>query len=104
VLLLYTPLVIEPKQGMYHNVVVVDAASLYPTMAIHYNISFDTVNCKCCKKNPRAKIKLNKAFFKDCKFISKTIVGSAKIQGAFTRKLKIFRQERLQQKKLANMR
>jgi DNA polymerase I len=94
-------LVIDPKQGMYHNVVVVDAASLYPTMAIRYNISFDTVNCKCCKKNPRAKIKLNKALFKDCKFVDKNNCWICKKrEGAFPRKLKIFRQERLEQKKL----
>ena len=37
-------LVLAPKQGIYHNTVVVDAASLYPAMGIHYNISFDTVN------------------------------------------------------------
>ena len=49
-------LVLDPKQGLYHNTVVVDASSLYPTMGIHYNLSFDTVNCECCRKNPRAKV------------------------------------------------
>lgn len=29
-------MVIEPKQGIYHNAVVEDAASLYPTMVIYY--------------------------------------------------------------------
>jgi DNA polymerase, archaea type len=43
--------VIEPKQGFYHNVVVVDATSLYPSVGINYNLSFDTINCKCCKDN-----------------------------------------------------
>ena len=57
-------LVLNPKQGLYRNTVVVDASSLYPTMGIHYNLSFDTINCKCCKNNPRAKVKLNEAFFK----------------------------------------
>ncbi|MGH9952508.1 MAG: DNA polymerase domain-containing protein, partial [Nitrososphaeraceae archaeon] len=64
-------LVLDPKQGMYHNTAVVDAASLYPTMAIHFNLSFDTINCKCCKKNPGAKAMLNNTFFKGCKFIVK---------------------------------
>ena len=56
-------LVLDPKHGLYHNTVVVDAASLYPTMGIHYNLSFDTINCKCCKNNPRAKVKFNRIIF-----------------------------------------
>jgi DNA polymerase, archaea type len=96
-------LVLNPKQGLYHNTVVVDAASLYPTMGIHYNLSFDTINCKCCKNNLHAKVKLNEAFFKDCKFISKNKCWICqKREGAFPKKLKIFRRERLEQKKLRN--
>ena len=44
-------LVLEPKFGLYSNIIVVDAASLYPTVSILYNISFDTINCECCKKD-----------------------------------------------------
>jgi DNA polymerase, archaea type len=96
-------LVLDPKQGMYHNTIVVDAASLYPTMAILYNISYDTVNCKYCKKNPHAKVNLNKAFFASCKFISKDNCWICrKREGAFSKKLKIFRHERLEQKRLGN--
>jgi DNA polymerase I len=29
---------------------------MYPTIAINYNISFETVNCRCCKGNPSARI------------------------------------------------
>jgi DNA polymerase, archaea type len=29
---------------------------MYPTIAIAHNISFETVNCRCCKHNPTAKI------------------------------------------------
>jgi DNA polymerase, archaea type len=29
---------------------------MYPTIAINYNISFETVNCRCCKDNPSARI------------------------------------------------
>lgn len=96
-------LVLDPKQGLYRNTVVVDAASLYPTMGIHYNLSFDTINCKCCKNNPRARVKLNKSFFKGCKFVSKSNCWICqKREGAFPRKLRIFRHERLRQKKLGN--
>ena len=48
--------VLAPKKGIYHNLVVVDVISLYPSMAILHNISFDTVNCECCKDDPNAKI------------------------------------------------
>jgi DNA polymerase elongation subunit (family B) len=48
--------VLWPKQGWYLNVIVLDAASLYPTVAILFNLSFDTINCQCCKDNPDAKI------------------------------------------------
>ena len=41
--------VLVPKEGLYHNVVVVDAISLYPSVAINYNISYDTVNCIVAK-------------------------------------------------------
>ena len=43
-------LVIEPAIGYYNNqdVYVLDVKSLYPTMMINNNISFDTVNCPCC--------------------------------------------------------
>ena len=34
--------VLEPKKGIYHNLIVVDVTSLYPSMAILHNISFDT--------------------------------------------------------------
>jgi DNA polymerase elongation subunit (family B) len=44
-------LVLQPKKGLYHNLMIVDVASLYPTMAILYNISFDTVNCECCEND-----------------------------------------------------
>ena len=85
-------LVLNSKEGLYHNTVVVDAASLYPTMGIHYNLSFDTINCKCCKNNSRAKVKLGDAFFKGCKFISKKNCWICqKREGAFPKKLKVFK-------------
>jgi DNA polymerase elongation subunit (family B) len=49
--------VFEPVPGLYENVHVVDVASLYPTMAINYNISPETVNCECCRNDPQARVK-----------------------------------------------
>ena len=95
--------VLVPKQGLYHNVVVVDAISLYPSVAINYNISFDTVNCTCCKDDPSARITLDSKFLKDCKFIKQENCWICKQkEGAFPKKLKVFKEERLKQKKLGN--
>ncbi len=59
--------VLTPKKGFYHNLVVVDVTSLYPSMAVLHNISFDTVNCECCRDNPNAKLcgEINSMFNSD---------------------------------------
>ena len=38
-------LVIEPKQGVFFNVSVLDFASLYPSLIKVHNLSYETVNC-----------------------------------------------------------
>ena len=49
--------VIEPTKGYYRQpVYVLDVKSLYPTMMINHNISFDTINCECCKDDSNAKV------------------------------------------------
>jgi DNA polymerase elongation subunit (family B) len=97
--------VLKPKKGLYHNIVVVDAASLYPSVGINYNISFDTINCSCCKDNPDVKISslLPSEFLRDCKFIQpdKDWICRQKT-GAFPAKLKVFKEERLKEKKIGN--
>ena len=50
-------MLLEPIKGYYQQpVYVLDVKSLYPTMMINNNISFDTVNCDCCKDDPEAKV------------------------------------------------
>ena len=49
--------VYEPIPGFYENLLNIDVASLYPTMAITYNISPETVNCDCCRNDPEARVK-----------------------------------------------
>ncbi len=90
--------VLQPK-GLYHDLIVVDVASLYPSMAILYNISFDTVNCECCKDDSQCRI--NEDIIKDCK-IQKEYWTCRQKEGAFPNKLKVFKEERLKQKKLGN--
>lgn len=43
-------LVIEPPRGVFFNVVVLDIASLYPSIIKNYNLSYETVDMNWCKK------------------------------------------------------
>jgi DNA polymerase I len=86
--------VIESKKGVYHNLMIVDAVSLYPTMAILHNISFETINCACCTDTDKAKVPsavLDKGYW-ICK----------RKDGAFPQKLREFSAERARQKQLEN--
>jgi DNA polymerase elongation subunit (family B) len=49
--------IFEPVPGLHEDIHVVDVASLYPTMAINYNISPDTVNRECCRNDPAARVR-----------------------------------------------
>ena len=51
-------LVVEPKLGIHFNVVVVDFASLYPSIIKVHNLSYETVNCShlSCKNDPEQQI------------------------------------------------
>ncbi len=42
--------VFEPSAGIFFNVIVLDFASLYPTIIKQYNISYETVNAPGCKE------------------------------------------------------
>lgn len=91
--------VLQPKKGLYHDLIVVDVTSLYPTMAILRNLSFDTINCGCCEDILQYRI--DKDITKDCKIEEEYWVCRQK-EGAFPKKLEIFKEERLKQKKLGN--
>ncbi len=41
----------EPEAGLHENIGVIDFASLYPSISSTYNISVETLNCSCCKKD-----------------------------------------------------
>jgi DNA polymerase I len=87
-------LVIEPKRGLYRNLKVVDVVSLYPSVAILHNISFDTVNCTCCMNRGDAKVPAD--------VIDKGYWICKQKEGAFPRKLRQFKEERIRQKQLGN--
>jgi DNA polymerase, archaea type len=87
-------LVVEPKHGLYRNLKVVDVVSLYPSVAILHNISFDTVSCACCINREDAKVTddvIDKGYW-ICK----------QKEGAFPKKLRQFKEERVRQKQLGN--
>jgi DNA polymerase I len=87
--------VIEPTRGEHRNVIVLDVASLYPTVIINHNISFDTIFCHCCKGGPLAMVPKEVIDVKDywtCR----------KQQGVFTERMNYFTKEQLRQKKLGN--
>ena len=83
--------VIEPTRGEHKNVTVLDVASLYPTVIINYNISFDTIFCDCCKDDPSARVPKEVIDAKDYWICRKR-------QGVFTERMRYFTQERLRQK------
>jgi DNA polymerase elongation subunit (family B) len=45
--------VFDPKPGLYKNIVVFDYLSLYPTIIGSHNIGPGTLNCDCCKDEPK---------------------------------------------------
>jgi DNA polymerase elongation subunit (family B) len=87
-------LVIEPKRGLYRNLKVVDVVSLYPSVAILHNISFDTVNCACCIDREDARVPTD--------VIEKGYWICKQREGAFPMKLRQFKEERVRQKQLGN--
>src|SRR5215211_4139485 len=99
------PEVLLPRKGFYNNIIVVDVKSLYPSVGINYNLSFDSINCKCCKNDYQAKVWniIPDEFTKDCKFINPAADWICrKKNGAFPTKLKVFKAERLKEKALGN--
>ncbi|MDN5868559.1 MAG: hypothetical protein L0H55_14335, partial [Candidatus Nitrosocosmicus sp.] len=92
-------IVLSPKKGFYQDLHLVDVTSLYPSMAILHNISFDTVNCSCCKDDPLTRV--DKKIIQDCLIEKEYWICRLK-EGSFPKKLKVFKEERLIQKNAGN--
>jgi len=41
--------IFEPLIGVFEQVVELDFSSMYPSLMVNFNISSETLNCKCCK-------------------------------------------------------
>ena len=102
--------VLDPKKGIYDDIVVVDGKSLYPSVAINYNISFDTIStCARCKEDPKTRVgnMFPYEFVKDFKFVNPNedwlcrCTDSDK-QGFFPKHLEGFKAKRLEEKALGN--
>lgn len=102
--------VIEPIVGFYsrQSVHVLDVKSLYPSMMIAHNISFETVNCDCCKGDPHAKVGdeimslINSDLPQGEKRGDYWICTNPNYKGIVTRLLRDFRDERFRQQHLQN--
>jgi DNA polymerase elongation subunit (family B) len=104
-------LVLDPKKGYYKDeklVYVFDVRSLYPTMIIIYNISFDTVNCSCCKNDPGARVPkeimnlINDKGEKEQHRGQKEYWICKRYRGMIPKLLEQYRNERFRQKELGN--
>jgi DNA polymerase elongation subunit (family B) len=104
-------LVLDPKKGYYKDkklVYVFDVRSLYPTMIIIYNISFDTVNCSCCKDDPGARVPkeimnlINDKGEKEQHRRQKEYWICKRNRGIIPKLLEQYRNERFRQKDLGN--
>ena len=100
--------VIEPTKGYYQQpVYVLDVKSLYPTMMINNNISFDTVNCDCCKDDLNAKVSseimniINEGLTEEEKRDQSYWICKKKT-GIIPQLLTKFREERFRQQELGN--
>ena len=101
--------VIEPIKGYYQQqVYVLDVKSLYPTMMINHNISFDTVNCDCCKYFDEARVSaeimdiINDGLIQEEKRDQTYWICKNK-KGIIPNLLTKFRDERFRQQELGNM-
>src|ERR671918_3157353 len=72
-------LVVEPKLGIHFNVIVVDFASLYPSIIKVHNLSYETVNCihASCRNDPAQHIAETSHWIcKEKRGITSLLIGS----------------------------
>ncbi len=49
-------LVFAPIVGYHEQVGELDFSSMYPSIMVRFNISLETVNCRCCRNEPTARV------------------------------------------------
>ena len=87
----------HPVPGEYKNIHVFDITSLYPTMIINNNISFETVDCSCCPNDPMAKVP-DQIFDNTCNSIQHVCLRYA---GVLTNQIADYMSKRIEYKQKA---
>jgi DNA polymerase elongation subunit (family B) len=94
-------IVLDPERGLHSDVYLFDVTSLYPTMITKYNLSPETVNCSCCKNNPKARELFTPDISKDCNYIpakEECYWICQRRKGLFAKRLQELTEERIKYK------
>ena len=94
-------IVLDPVRGLHSDVYLFDVTSLYPTMIIKYNLSPETVNCSCCRNDPKAKEVFRPEILNDCSHIPEKDKGywiCQRKRGLFAKILQQLTEERIRYK------
>lgn len=92
----------EPIKGIHSDILVFDFKSMYPTIIITYNISPETLNCRCCKDKKKL-LKLKWHFCQKKKgFIPKHLEGLIKKRKEVKEKIKKVKKGSKEWKRLDN--
>ncbi|OYT42533.1 MAG: DNA polymerase [Candidatus Aenigmarchaeota archaeon ex4484_224] len=96
-------IVIEPKEGIYSNILVWDFRSLYPSIIVTHNISPETLNCghEECKKNQAPETK-NYFCTKIEGFIPRNLKKLIELRYQIKKELKEIPKESIEYKSLYN--
>lgn len=93
----------EPEVGIHENIAVIDFASLYPSIISTYNVSLETLRCKCCKNNGFRIEELNTWFCRKRKgFESEIIEKLLKEREKLKKRMKELNKESLEYNLLDN--
>ena len=93
----------EPIAGIHENIAVIDFRSLYPSIIVSFNISPETLNCDCCKKDGFKVPELKHWFCKKKKgFVSSILKELIEKRTKIKKKLKKLKKDSLEYETLYN--
>lgn len=97
-------LILNPIRGLHTVVHLFDTVSMYPTIIINNNLSPETVNCACCKFNPKSILSFDdESISKDLVYLNESSDSHywicKKREGTFSKILKTLTEKRIEYKK-----
>jgi len=93
----------EPIAGIHENIAIIDFRSLYPSIIVSFNISPETLNCDCCKKDGFKVPELKHWFCKKKKgFVSSILKELIEKRAKIKKKLKKLKKDSLEYETLYN--